>query len=197
MNAKQQKEDIYGPISSMAGDLVDKKAWRQWFRDFTASFSGEGLISGRWISWRAALVAISVQLVLLGLFKLAMTVRKFRRARRSDNETSGGQTSGVDFYRRLETILAQVKCRRKATQTQREFALAAGGQLADQTLTQGVARLPRHVVEAFYRVRFGHRRLDKFEAEQVERALSELEDVIGQQAGATVATATIQSPARD
>ena len=69
--------------------------------------------------------------------------------------TPAGRPIEVGFYRRLETLLARQGLVRAAAQTQREFAAAAGGQLAARTGQAGLAGLPPLVAEAFYRVRFG------------------------------------------
>ncbi|MCH8924344.1 MAG: DUF4129 domain-containing protein [Planctomycetes bacterium] len=80
----------------------------------------------------------------------------------------------VPFYRTLEKMLAREGIRRTASQTQREFAFAAGAQLADRPALGAVAGLPRQVADAFYRVRFGGHALDNTQAQAVEQALAEL-----------------------
>ncbi len=60
-------------------------------------------------------------------------------------------------------------------QTPLEFAVAAGGDLAESVEVARLAPLPRRVVEALYRVRFGGHSLDNTEAEALEHALVELE----------------------
>jgi hypothetical protein len=85
----------------------------------------------------------------------------------------------VDFYQRLERILQAHGVRREQWQTQREFAVAAGGRLADVPQLQPVAGVPRRVVEAFYRVRFGGLPLDSAERLAVEQSLGDLEAALG------------------
>jgi hypothetical protein len=84
----------------------------------------------------------------------------------------------VDFYQRLERVLQAHGLRREPQQTQREFAIAAGGRLADVPHLQPVAGVPRRVVEAFYRVRFGQTPLDNSERLAVEQALGDLETAL-------------------
>jgi hypothetical protein len=81
----------------------------------------------------------------------------------------------LEMYRRLEAALARRGIERHPGQTAYEFAAAAGGDLAEDTQQRRVAHLPRRIVEAFYRVRFGGRTLDKSEVDAVEHALAELE----------------------
>jgi len=85
----------------------------------------------------------------------------------------------LEMYRRLEAALAELGLNRQPAQTAREFALAAGGELAERLEHRRLAALPGRVVSAFYQVRFGGRTLDRPEAEAVEHALAELELALG------------------
>ncbi len=80
------------------------------------------------------------------------------------------------MYDRLERALARRGLVRLAGQTPFEFAVAAGGDLAESIELIPLASLPRRVVEAFYRVRFGARPLDNSEVNAVEHALRTLEE---------------------
>jgi hypothetical protein len=115
-------------------------------------------------------------LLLVSLYRgvswVTRRVLSWRRRRAASAERRG--VAKVEFYRRLENLLAQHQLVRSASQTQREFALVSGGQLAESPETKGVAALPRHIVEAYYKVRFGGRPLDSAESQAVEQALSEL-----------------------
>jgi hypothetical protein len=79
------------------------------------------------------------------------------------------------MYRRLEAALARQGLQRHSAQTAYEFAVAAGGHLAESIELNRLSHLPRRVVESFYRVRFGRRTLDNQELDAVEHALRELE----------------------
>src|SRR5437667_285897 len=67
----------------------------------------------------------------------------WRRSRRRVTLAGHAPPSQIDFYRRLEELLAVHNLRRLAGQTQREFAHLAGGQLAETAATQPAALLPR------------------------------------------------------
>jgi hypothetical protein len=84
----------------------------------------------------------------------------------------------LEIYRRLEAALNQQGLKRQPNQTAYEFALAAGGDLAERIELRRLAPLPRRIVEAFYRVRFGGGTLDNLEANAVEHALVELEHAL-------------------
>jgi hypothetical protein len=74
----------------------------------------------------------------------------------------------------LEVLLARHGLVRAASQTQQEFAAAAGAKIASATGRPQLALVPPRVVAAFYRVRFGRLPLDSSQAEAVEHALAEL-----------------------
>ncbi|WP_410960645.1 hypothetical protein, partial [Salmonella sp. SAL4357] len=59
----------------------------------------------------------------------------------------------VDFYERLERLLARHGFRRQQTQTPLEFALATGAELVAEVELRPAATLPRRIVEMYYRVR--------------------------------------------
>jgi hypothetical protein len=90
----------------------------------------------------------------------------------------GRQAFDVDFYRRMESLLAKLRILRPASVTQRAFAVDAGSQLALRTDDPRMARLTVEIAEAFYRVRFGGEALDKSRADSVEQALASLERAV-------------------
>jgi hypothetical protein len=87
----------------------------------------------------------------------------------------------VEFYDRLERILARHGLVRGRGQTPLEFALAAGAQMVADAAMRPHATLPRRIVEAYYRVRFGRQALDAHEAETIEGQLVRLADVLREQ----------------
>jgi hypothetical protein len=89
----------------------------------------------------------------------------------------GGRRVEIEFYRRLENLLARHGLVREPAQTQREFAAAAGACLAAVTGKGRLESLPGVVADAFYRVRFGRQPLDNLQAQTVEQALAELLEI--------------------
>ncbi len=79
----------------------------------------------------------------------------------------------VDFYRRLESLLARHGLRRESQQTQREFIAAAAGKFRARLGHKQANGLQR-IAEAFYRVRFGGMALDSGESQAVELELAEI-----------------------
>ena len=96
------------------------------------------------------------------IVKLAVSVgKRLLDWWRGPSDDSAGLTAGILFYRRLVQLLAEYDLERTPAETQNEFALRASRFLTGQPAQiQAVAEVPQKIVEAFYRVRFGHRDLD-------------------------------------
>ncbi len=181
LNTRRQQEEIYGPLVQSVGQtaesMVGRQAWKARRESFAASPLAEFLHWYRyhWFSWRGALLTAAVLLAVAGLVWCARCAISFDWWRWAHPGAVRAEPPVLEIYRRLEAALLRHGLRRLPTQTPYEFALAAGGELAEHVECQRLAPLPRRVVEAFYRVRFGRRALDKPEAEAVELALAELE----------------------
>ena len=94
------------------------------------------------------------------------------------NEARRGRTR-VQFYRRLESLLAKLGMRRKAGETQREFAQSAAQRLAESADGQSAAAaLPDQIVSAFYDVRFGHTPLSEQQSEEIDQKLEQLKKAV-------------------
>jgi transglutaminase-like putative cysteine protease len=184
LSARRQQEGIYAPLVAgvRAGihNLVGPDVWRH--RLDAAANSPLGRFwrwyRRHWFDWRGGLVAAGISLLLVALY---LAVRRFGgQLRRLVRKRSGKhEPPSLEMYRRLEAVLARKGFQRPAGQTAHEFAVAAGGQLAESAELNRVSHLPRRIVESFYRVRFGGRTLDNREGEAVELALRELELALG------------------
>ena len=129
------------------------------------------------ISVRGFVVSFIVLTLIAGLANLS-----FRAAKRLLRWLHGqpldttSRTAGTIFYRRLVQMLAEYDLQRTPAETQSEFALRAHKFLIGRRpLTDSVADVPQHVVEAFYRVRFGHLALEPGSLEELDTRLDLLE----------------------
>ncbi|MBI1903251.1 MAG: DUF3488 domain-containing protein [Planctomycetia bacterium] len=174
LTAKDQQQSIYDPLKSAVQWLGGLAPWQD-APDAKLTLAGEETASAKKMSGMiVGLVLLAAPFALAGAFWLVRwAARRLRRG--ATSPSAGDRTSPVAFYRRLEALLATRELHRLPGQTQREFALAAGGQLADDPRTQGASSLPRKIVDSFYRVRFGGRTLDEQEAAAVDSALVELD----------------------
>jgi hypothetical protein len=186
LSAKRQRQDIYGPLAAgveaAVENLTSVQVWQQRLERLENSRLGKFWLWYRrhWFSWRGGLVAAGVLVVLLlATAAVRMAFRALLRrgwlGKSQDSDTS----SVLEIYRRLEAALADLGYTRQPAQTAQEFALAAGGELAERIEYRRLAALPGRVVSAFYRVRFGGRTLDRPESEAVEDALTQLELALG------------------
>jgi hypothetical protein len=181
MDRQRQREAIYQPVVRAARDAIRNLRDPQWWR---------GLLEK--IGWVLDITeggaGFWLRLVLLlptGLLVLVFGVRWLRRllprlwARLAGwaIPAAGKDHPRVEFYDRLEALLARHGLVRSAGQTQHEFAAAAGTRIAADTGRPQLAPLPGRVAEAFYQVRFGRLPLDTAEEEAVEHALAELKTV--------------------
>jgi protein-glutamine gamma-glutamyltransferase len=184
MDALRQRDEVYKPLAESVASMVnretDRETWKARITSLYEAVIPESIRNsgGRSFGLAAVLAALSMLLA-------AWFVRRLRRRARSAAEGANRgrrvNTSGpaVDFYVRLETVLARRHLTRPADQTQREFIQAACGELAELPETRAVAALPRKIVEAFYRVRFGKRALESGQQSEIEQALAKLDAVLG------------------
>lgn len=183
MDSQRQQEAIYQPLverlEETLNSLADEEG-RQRVRRWITGFATQRLgLSHGLFSWQGLLTSMSGLLLLIGLWKTAkIVVAPLRRwmARRPAAKRRAAQR--VEFYEHFEALLARYGMPRVRNQTPREFALATSGYLAESPLTQQAGHLPRRIVDAFYRVRFGRRQLDNFELQAVKKALSDLDTVL-------------------
>ncbi len=182
MNADQQQRAVYDPLSQSVSQLVeqlrgDGEPRSLWSRLTVVAQALWRWTQGNWFSWQGGLAAMCVSLVAVVLYRLVMlALRRLyalltRRRRRA-------VPTRVEFYQRLENLLARHGYLRPPGQTPREFAVATGGQLSETLALRPAAPLPRQLVDAFYRVRFGHEELAPTEAEQIGQMLDQLERLL-------------------
>jgi hypothetical protein len=181
LNSSRQQQSIYAPLryafQSVAYVLFGEELWQarwSWLKR-----QGHSIISGRWITWQSVvLLSILAPLMYIERKPLrAILVPCFRVLMRRSRR-SRWTRPGEHIYDRLEKTLARRGFRREPQQTHREFAVAVGGQLAEGAHSVHVAGVPRHIADAFYRIRFGGQLLEDDEVDRLESSLSELEKAL-------------------
>ena len=170
-----QQTAIYGPMAAawhaLRHGVFDSQAWSSLANTVT------GWFRQNWFSGQGALAGSALCLLAVGVYRLLRLVLRpfWRHVVEPTARAVLSRSPAHEFHRRLEKALAQRGLTRSPGQTALEFATAAGGKLAESVECRRYAPLPRRVVEALYRVRFGGWALDKTEADAVEQALVELE----------------------
>ncbi|MCA1684714.1 MAG: DUF4129 domain-containing protein [Planctomycetia bacterium] len=129
------------------------------------------------ISLRGFFVSFLGLLTLVGFSRAAVWAGRWVvRMVRGQGEESTALSAGAAYYRRLALLLSACGLERPPAETQDEFARRAAVFLtACGSNGEPVADVPRLVVDAFYRVRFGHVDLSPESLSQIEARLDALE----------------------
>jgi transglutaminase-like putative cysteine protease len=179
LNYERQRNAIFRPIAQaftfLYKSVFNTQTWRNLYKHIGDALHLSGLPGA--IAWGLLVAASLVSAALLGfLCWLARRLgeKLWRRLSGRCPKHRDGPRVEVEFYRRLEGLLAARGLVRSAGQTQREFACWAGCSLAAVCGETGLALLPVRVAEAFYRVRFGRLPLDNAQAEAVEQSLARI-----------------------
>jgi len=131
----------------------------------------------QFISIRGFFVSFIGMLLLVALARLIYwVVKHLVRWLKGSRDQNAAFHPGVIFYHRLVQLLNDFGLQRTPTETQHEFARRATVFLAGRGLkAEQVADVPNLVVDAFYRVRFGHLTISPTDLSGLEARLSELE----------------------
>jgi hypothetical protein len=173
-DADRQQRLIYGPIKALfsearRGFVLMGQAIRHsliWLLDFPNTqslFSARGLLA----------IALVLALGFLALAVLFRLTRWLARRLKPGGDDTADLGTGVAIYRRLVQLLAEAGLSRPSAETPREFARRAAETLGSQG--NELAGVPLFIVEAFYRVRFGHHSLAPAELHDLEAHLDALE----------------------
>ena len=178
-NSERQQRFLYEPIRTlffearrgfqmMGQGLQEASGWMFHFRD-VSFFSRRGFF--------ATFVGLSLLALLFWSIRLAARrLRKYWGGSRSGELTL---PAGVMFYRRLVSLLGEFGLDRPPAETPREFARRAAGFLAGHgSGNESVADVPPLVVDAYYRIRFGHLDLEADSLRFVESRLDALEGLL-------------------
>ncbi len=173
----RQNRLLYAPMLQMIGWVKETYA-----KLLVLAKSGFALLFrfediSAFISWRGGIVTFLGLLIAVGLALLIYRLGQWMlRWLRGPVVNSASLSAGTLFYRRLTQLLAQLELERTPFETQGEFAVRAARFLTGQGhSTQSVVEVPAQVVNAFYRVRFGHLELEPASLEELDARLDELE----------------------
>jgi hypothetical protein len=169
MNSEKQRSGIYEPLSQAGHFIVhqvfDFAFWQEFASNvvqYYRSFFSDGPRRERRLGDGLYLIPPFVILGLLGLACWRLTSMLLSTRRRVAEELRRNMT--IEFYLRMERMLATIGLIRSASLTPLEFARHS---------SFGTLMLP--VVEAFYRVRFGDVLLTEEESQSVSESLEQLE----------------------
>lgn len=181
LNSERQKASIFNPLTDRAASMLGGVLNEDLQKNLAKLGERLGMANGRFFNWQGGVAASIIAASLVVLYQLAAwawnAITGWRRKHAQAERPM--QRRVVEFYERLERLLAEVGITRAPQQTQREFASAASVQLAELgPATTELRELPAEVVDAFYRVRFGEAALDADQAQAIEHALASLSQFI-------------------
>jgi hypothetical protein len=176
-DSTRQNRLIYQPVRMTVQKVREGYAaiWRGLRAGFTRLFAFQSFSS--FISIRGFFVSFLVLTIVALAARIVMAVgARLLKWWRGPEEDGLGLTAGILFYRRLAHLLAEFDVERTAAETQKEFAARAARFLTGHgASTQPVADVPHRIVEAFYRVRFGHGELEPETLAELESDLDQLQ----------------------
>ncbi|MBL9089765.1 MAG: DUF3488 domain-containing protein [Planctomycetaceae bacterium] len=177
MDSTRQKESVYGPLLTSFGEMIknlrDPDFWLTVKRDIQKMIwtGGESLAF-------VLIFAAAIGLVIAAFVSRRGFKRESREAAAEAKAARRMAPPTEEFYLRMERLLAKMSLVRTGDQTLREWALAAGGELAELPHTRMASAVPRTIVDHYYRVRFGKRPLDDVQLAEVEESLKSLEAAV-------------------
>ncbi len=173
----RQNRLLYAPMQQMINWAKEKyiELGALLRRGLAVLFRFEDISS--FISIRGFFVSFIILTLLAGVVHAATHLwTRLSRWLRGPGVESLSLTAGILFYRRMAQLLSRLDLHRTPTETQGEFAVRAARALAAQGEgTLAVVDVPREVVEAFYRVRFGHLDLETESLQELDARLDSLE----------------------
>ena len=178
LNEKRQRKAIYEPILNALKNsyalAFSREIWAARMEAIRQRFEGDFFTRENMRDAGLAIVVLTIAFYVLRFLSrwlwswFSSSWGKSKRDRRPR----------VEFYRRFEKILAKHGIQRESGQTPSEFATLAEKQIAERTDDESLAKIPRQVVDLFYRVRFGDARLDSTDLQRLENCLGSLQNSI-------------------
>jgi transglutaminase-like putative cysteine protease len=180
LNAERQREAIYSPLAQFASNAEELAGGQRSVLILLWQWLVANALSMRGIVF---LIAAAFLITFVGRRLIWLVMAMYRGGKRRAQQSI--ERRPVEFYERFERILARHGLRRRRQQTPLELALAAGAEMVAVAATRPDATIPRRIVEAYYRVRFGGHALDARAQQLVEEQLARLSAVLEQSPRAT------------
>lgn len=179
MSLSRQRDGLYKPLEASI---------RHWWESLKEGrIETSGLVAGlkrlltspeRWFSWQGGVVTFVLLLFVSGLVWLARRVWRVIGRFRARYRQHVRHRVVVEFYERFRRLCEASGLRRLPAQTQREYARSVVSRLNAMLTAAGLAEFPDRLVEAFYQVRFGAQPLEPGLIDEIDRRLSELEQLV-------------------
>ena len=167
-----QQQRIYNPVKEGLEQSADSVV------GFLRRMGFGRVLQGEWFNWQAGLLTLIGGFLLVGIYKLIRIFARWFlpnwRQRRSRRRRK--QNTEFDFYYRLEKMLESCGWIRKDNVTPAEFARDTAPHLASRDVDS--REILSRFADAFYRVRYGKRKLSENELHDLDASLSQLESAL-------------------
>ena len=192
MDGSRQSELVYRPIWGAFTKIKDRffhvSLWKETGIAILERYKMifDQIASGTFRASDFVLIAIPFLIVFALLFLLHKIgiLRLLRRLFIGVDITERRRQASIEFYVRMEKLLASVSINRKPSETQREFASRAvqilferlwksdaSAEGAEKPSFEHLDRSAEQIVDSFYRVRFGNEDIKKEELDRIENDL--------------------------
>ncbi|MCH5373758.1 MAG: transglutaminase domain-containing protein, partial [Planctomycetes bacterium] len=179
MSGSRQRAAIYGPLADTvkrwSSRISNPEYWEE-LRQRKLWVFNKNVLGLVWLLCVGFVLFVVFALSRMPSFSLFGGLWR----RREGKPAFGYDSAAGAFYEQLERLLAGNGQARRSSQTQREFARCAGEQIAALSGEQAVTAWIREVVDAYYRVRFGHCDLDRGQAATIASLLAKIRAAIGE-----------------
>ena len=152
----RQKEVIYQPVwaavTSTATALTHREFWETLGARLAQAVSPTywGLANGGWFSWRGALATIVIMLFFVGVFYAGRSfVRRIWRWTSGNAAVAAADNNDVEFYRRLEALLAERRADARRARRSVNLPWPWGGNSPSPPTPSGPRRLPANSSSCF------------------------------------------------
>jgi len=192
LDPSRQREAIYQPLlarlSNSIRNMLLSTEWREVFANSFSQRIGLGSwenFRARWLHWRAIPFVVGVGLAVRFVHRMLRSpltwawTKATGRIRRWRARRAQMRRWRVEFYHRLERILARRGIHRDRCMTQLEFARLATRELQPLADNTELGDTTQHITDTFNRVRFGGQTLNDLEVRELDESLARLEAALG------------------
>lgn len=181
VNLERQNQELYGPMREFG-----LKVWSV-MQNVLAFFP---MLWSRFLAWLQSPsewftltgggfgLALLICLVLIGRLVFVLYGWVMKRGWRAWSTQRWQQRTVIAFYERFLRLAERAGMRRPPTQTPAEFAVTVAEQWESRLVPAGLTALPQAVCAAYYRVRFGGEILPDHDLQDLQRAVTELDQLI-------------------
>lgn len=184
LNPERQKEAIFEPLVDgslqTAENMTSASAWQGLFESIATwlGFAPNGWFARHWYIWLTLWCLLMIGGGAWSIWRYGANLWRFLFGGGTFIDSPKRRGESVDFYLKLEDLLARHGHTRGQAQTAREFAVLVGAELPEEPRGRDAAALVRQLVDRFYHVRYGGEELSADDRVDITRRLGDLEKLL-------------------